>query len=84
MGGVVLRDGRLKCCTSAPSESRGKKEGQEKQDLRKRVWMDSEDGWHLNKQMRTTQSRLAPKPPSTKAAGRVRALSVGCGGSSYF
>lgn len=30
-------------------QRRGKKEGQEKQDLHKRVGMDIEDGWHLHK-----------------------------------
>lgn len=30
---------------------RGKKEVQEKQDLHKRVEMDTEDGWHLHKHM---------------------------------
>ena len=47
------RDGRFKCWMSAPKERRGKKEGQEKQDLHKRVWMVIEDGWHLDKHMHT-------------------------------
>ena len=60
---------------SAPWERRGKKDGQEKQGLHKRVWMDIEDGWHLHKHMHahmyTVQQQLYPavKAQNTKEMG---------------
>lgn len=63
--------GVLNAGMSAPEERRGKREGQEKQDLHKRVWMDIEDGWHLNKHMHAHMHgpASAPKAPSTKETG---------------
>lgn len=57
LGGVVPFE--LSICkrwNRAPEEKIGKKEGQEKQELHKRVWMDIEDGWHLRKHMQAHQS----------------------------
>lgn len=60
---------------SAPKERKGKKEGQEKQDLHNRVWMDIEDGWHLYKHLHahtyTVQHQLCPalKAQNTKEMG---------------
>lgn len=76
LGGVVpLETGVLKRWMSAPEERRGKREGQEKQDLHKRVWRDIEDEWHLHKHMHahiyTVQHQLCPalKAASTKEMG---------------
>lgn len=67
--------GVFKLWMSTLLERKGKKEGQEKQDLHKRVWMDIEDGWHLNKHVHAhtqhVQHELCPvvKAPNTKEIG---------------
>lgn len=53
---------------SAPEERRGKKEGQEKQDLHKRVWMDIEDGWHFHKHMHAHMRRPTLAVPSAEGS----------------
>lgn len=68
--GGPRRDGRF---MSAPKERREKKEGQEKQDLHKRVWMDIEDGWHLTQTHARTHihspTSALPGSESTKEMG---------------
>lgn len=62
-------------------QRRGKKEVQEKQDLRNRVGMDIEDGWHLHKHMNAhvhSPTRVLRSSEGTKH--KRNGLNVGCGG----
>lgn len=61
--GDPLGDGRFKRWMPASKEKGGKEEGQDKQDLHKRVWMDIKDGWHLHKHMHATYTHGSNSSP---------------------